>query len=191
MIGTSSATSQAFGNLQVVNAGAIFKIGLLPILAGLTGLRADSTTWLLDPDPYTSDADAALVRCKVRRIAPLGIDEHRYRADNTGTDETGNRDIVLTLRAECYDLSVEAGELLGRILTGLMFAATGDALEAIGLAYQKNSGITDLSHQVDNRVVNAASVDVWLNGVSNVSTPDAGQIASVDTTNQVPGTITH
>lgn len=178
----------AFGAWQVLNAGVVFKTALLGILQPLTHLQTCSVVWELDPDPMVSPSDAAIVKIRMRRIKAVGVDEHRYGDDYTL--ECGQREVMLTFRAEAYDYEVEASEILNRIIGGLWWVATGQALNAIGLAYQKAEGTADFAYTADTRVVNVATCDIRFNGCSNFFNEAIGTIASVDGNNIIPGTLT-
>lgn len=179
------------------------KAGLLGVLKQISGLGAYSVAWGLDPDPTVSDTDMASIRVKVRQYQPNGTDEHRYSySDGTfTTEEIGQRIILLTLRAEAYNISVEAHEYLEIVRASLNYLSTADTLNSYNLSFAKAAPTVDVSYDVDNRAVNAATMDIWLNGVldNSSSLKDNEQyrrltqttwIQTVNGNNKIPGTFT-
>src|ERR1035438_9216731 len=102
------------------------KVNLLAIIGGLTDKSPAATTWGLDPQTIVGDQDRAQISLQVFSIMPLGVDEHR-RTLSDGTDgypvgtwwvlEIGSREVIINVRVEAYDFSVEAAELVDQIRT--------------------------------------------------------------------------
>jgi hypothetical protein len=183
--GTFTSTSYASGALVFASVQVLQKAAFVGILAPLSGLSPGSHIWSKDPIPFISPLDAAVVYLTVRSIKTRGIDD--LRPDVTA----GDRDLCVTIRAEAFNLSVEASEILNRILTGLQRPSTNLLLGNIGLSYMKNGGMAEISYQIDNRAVNAAIADVFFNGIINdfPGVDPSGNIATVNTNNIVPGVI--
>lgn len=171
------------------------KSGLQIIILGLSGLtQSTSVIWGLDPTPFISDVDRAMIYMKVRQFQPEGNDDTRYSLSGTTftTEQCGQRVTVLTMRAEVYDQSLEASDLLETVRVGLRLPTTIVALNAINLAYVRCGPTQDVNYEIDNRVVNAATMEVWLNGIVDISSTqnNEGWIETVNSNNKIPGTIT-
>lgn len=170
------------------------KAALLAIIAPLTGLSSPtSVLWANDPQPMISDIDQAKVTIKLTSIGANGIDEARYTfTDNSElsppapslfeTSEVGQRDVVLSLRAEVFEAGAEAVEILDAVRTGLRKQSTADALNGILLAVQTMEPTVDLPTTYDNRVVSVASMDVKLAGLAQSSETEVG-FGWIDTVN--------
>jgi hypothetical protein len=178
------------------------KVSLLALILKISGL-AGGVVWIDDPLPTASGALQAQIKLKLSSFAGNGVDETRftYTAGSPGTLDTtqvGNRNIVLSVRAECYRRSAEAGELLDRIRTRLKRNSSLQTLLGLNLAIQTMAPTAYLPTTYDNRVLSVASMDVMLGGVqiddiSNDTDPSGeGEtwIDTVDGDNQIPGTIT-
>ncbi len=179
--------------------------GLRSIIAGLTELSDSATNWATDGDPFVGDMDRAKVTLDLFSMSALAVDEHRraygppgYPADAFVTTEIGNRTLVITVMAETYDGGAQAAELVDRIRTGIRTEATTAKLNAINLAFVWAEQATRVKRVVDSRVVNVAIADFTFAGiaqqVSSVVRDGSGDVGgwiqTVNTTNQVPGTLT-
>jgi hypothetical protein len=182
------------------------KEGFRSIIAGLASRAniADAGThWAMDNDPMVGDQDRAKVTLDLTMLEALAVDEHRrtlsdgtdgYPAGTFETLEIGNRELIVNIRVEAYDASVEAAEIIDLIRTGIRAEAITAKLDAIRLAFVHASATTRLPTSYDTRVVSVASADFEFGGIASLTTvilPGVGgdYIASVDTNNSIPGTI--
>lgn len=176
------------------------KEGLRTIIASLTDLSDYATSWDLDPERPVGDTDRAKVSLKLMSVHAIGVDEHRrvynppgYPAGSFVTTEIGNREIRVTVYAECYDATVEAAELLDQIRTRIRADAVTAQLNAINLALEWAEKTVMLPTVHDNRLVSAAACDFRFGAIASwvSSVTTAGDwIATVDGNNVIPGTLT-
>jgi hypothetical protein len=181
------------------------KEGFRSIIASLTGLSDGATVWDLDPQPFVSPNDRAKVVLQLFSLTSLGVDEHRmaygppgYPANAMVTTEIGNRTLKITMRAEAFDATAEASEILDLIRTGVRADAVVAQLNAINIALVETGPATFVSYQVDERMVNAAIADFTFAGIAQQTSAIAidgtpalgGYISTVNTNNAVPGTLT-
>ena len=164
------------------------------IIAGLTDLSDGAVVWTLDPQPFVSDQDRARVVLQLFSLTSLGVDEHRraygpagYPSNAFVTTEIGNRTLRITMRAEAFDKSVEAAEILDRIKTGIRAERVRDQLDAIAIALVDTGPATYVSYQVDERVVNAAIADFTFAGIAQHVTTEIPDGAIDPTSQSVPG----
>lgn len=174
-------------------------------LAGF-GLSDAATRWDIDPNAAIGDQDRAVVGLDVFSMSALAVDEHR-RFLSDGTDgyaagtfwvlEIGNREVVITVKAEAFDRGVEAAEIIDYIRTGIRADAATAALNAIGMAYVWSTKAIRVPARVDSRALNTAVADFEFGAigqqVSLVVPPGVGgdYIATVDgPSNIVLGTLT-
>ena len=157
-----------------------------------------AVVWALDPEPFVSDQDRYRVVLQLFGLESLGVDEHRqafgppgYPVDNLVYTELGNRTLRITVRAEAFDASVEAAEILDIVRTGIRTEASTEALNALNLAFVESHGSTYVRYIVDDRHVSAAIADFVFAGIAQlVSNPNADYIETVNGNDIVPGTIT-
>lgn len=178
------------------------KDGLLAIIQQVSDLPVGSVFWSLDPNPAVSDTARAQVKLEVFDMYALGVDEHRrhvsdgtdgYPLNTFWTQEIGNRHVVINVRAEAFDKSVEAAEIIDRIRTLIRADATTAQLDALRLAYVWSEKAHRLPTAYDQRVVNAATADFTFAGIANIVSDvqnNQGWIDTVNTTNLIPGTLT-
>jgi hypothetical protein len=177
------------------------KVGLRAIISSLTGLADGEIFWENDPNPFPGEQSRAQVKLKLFGLSTIGIDEHRnafnppgYPANSFVTTEIGNREVIISIRVEMYDLSAEAAELCDAIRTGMRAAAVRDRLNAINLALESTTPTKMLPTTYDNRVVSVATFDIQFGGiasqVSQVQAPNTGWIQTVNGNNIVTGTFT-
>lgn len=179
--------------------------GLQAVIASLTDLAPDATFWSIDPRPYVSDENRAQVLLTLEHVDQLGIDEHRrhvsdgtdgYPAGTFVTQEIGNRDFVVNVRAEVYDRAVEAAELVDQVRTRIRAEFVRDQLNALAIALVDVGQTIMLPTTYDNRVVSVAAADFTFAGIAqwvNTIAPNVGgdYIKEVnDAQNDVPGTFT-
>ncbi len=177
---------------------------LRAIIGSLTGLSDSATYWGIDPNSAIGDSDRAQVQLDLFSMSALAVDEHRrYLSDGTDgysagtywTLEIGNRELVITVRAEALDKAVEAEEIIDQIRTSVRSDAVTAKLNAINLAFVWATKATRLPARIDSRAVNTAVADFEFAGiaqfVSSVIPPGVGgdYIATVNTNNVVPGTL--
>jgi hypothetical protein len=182
-----------------------FREVIAGILNNACGLSRNATRWETDPRGMISDTDRADVSLEVFSMSALAVDEHRVvynlpgqPANSLTTSEIGNRTIVITLRAEAFDKSVEASELIDAIRTGIRAETVTAQLNAINLAYVWSEQATRVRVTVDERVVNTAIADFTFAGIAQQVTSvvidgsgaEGGWIQTVDGNNIVPGTLT-
>lgn len=186
---------------------AVNKTGLMAIIQPLTGLLATSVSWDHDPEGMVSDVDTIQVTLLLRTFVQYGTDDRRFTFTNITdpahstyqNDVVGQRSTTLVVRAESYNRSSEAGELLELLRTRLQRNSVLYALNAINLAYQTSRLITDLPTIYDNRVVSVAVLEIDLSAISvDLGTiqnggfeTGQGWIDTVDGNNIIPGTITN
>ena len=176
----------------------IDKEGLRKVIASLTDLSMNATRWDLDPEAFVSDQDRAAVILKVFRMGHgVDVDEHRpvfdapgYPANQLVITEMGERRFTITVRAEAYDKSVEAAEILDSIRTRIRSEASTEALNALSIALITTHDAIAVAYKVDERVVNTAIADFEFSGVASfVSDTNAPFILTVNGNNVVPGVI--
>jgi hypothetical protein len=182
--------------------------GLLAVITGIAettwGLGATVAFWEDDPNPMVSDTDAAQITLSAPKIDAVGVDEHRrhlsdgtdgYAAGTFWTLEVGNRKVMITIKAQTFNKGVAAAELVDAIRTGLSSDTVTAQLNALNLAFVWASNSVRIKVNVDERVVSTAAADFEFAGVSQfvsqVILPGVGgdYIASVNTNNIVPGTV--
>lgn len=177
--------------------------GFRRIIVGLSGLHDGAVVWDLAPAPIIGDSDRALVTLEIFNISAVHVDEHRayyFTADGEEPNgaaeffQVGNRHVVITMRAEAFDVEEEATEILDRIRTGVRADAITAQLDALNLAFVWAEPTMRFHKHVDTRVVNSAICDFTFAGIAQQITrvipPNAGgdYIQTVNTTNLVPGT---
>ncbi len=156
-------------------SAVVDKVGLRAIISSLTGLADGETFWVNDPNPYPGAESRAQVKLKLFSLSTIGIDEHRTAFNPPGypdqtlvTTEIGNREVMISILVEMYDLSAEACELCDAIRTGLRAAAVRDMLNGINLALEATTTTKMLPTTYDNRVISAASFDIQFGGIASV-----------------------
>lgn len=183
-------------------ANVLDKDGLLAIIQSLTGLSPGACFWSLDPNPAVGDTDRAQVKLEVFNMEALGVDEHRrhvsdgtdgYPANTYWVQEIGNRHAVINIRAEAFDRSVEASEIIDRIRTLIRANTITDQLNAINLAYVWSEKALRVPNAADTRALNTATADFTFAGIANIVSEvqeQQGWIDTVNTNNTIPGTLT-
>ena len=204
------AANQATELLQLIglnpNASVVNKPGLAAIVQScLLNISPFGVLWKNDPQSFVSDQDRGRIVLDVFSIRGLAWDERRrvyglpgYPANAFVTVLLGNRTVIVNVRAEGFDASVEAAEIIDQIRSNIYSDASVAALNAINLAYVSAEPAVRVDYKVDERVVNAALCDITFAGiaqhVSSVSIDGSGDdvttIATVNTDNTVPGTLT-
>jgi hypothetical protein len=189
------------------NKPVLDKAGFAAVIAScLTSLSPAAVVWKNDPQPFIGDQNRARVVLDLFSMTGLAWDERRrvynlpgYPPNSFVTVLLGNRTLIITIRAEAFDASVEAAEIIDQIRSKLYSDASNDALNAINIAYVDSIAAVRVSYQVDERVVNAAIADFTFAGVAqhvsgiavdgNVPGPGTGPtwIQTVDGNNIVPG----
>jgi hypothetical protein len=155
------------------NKNVLDKDGFSKIVADVTGLSENGVTWKTDPDPFIGDQDRARVVLDLFSMTGLGWEERRRRYNVPGypanalvTILLGNRTLIITVRAEAFDKSVEAAELIDKLRSATLADDTIEDLNALNLAFVSASAATRVSYVVDERVVNAAIADFTFAGVA-------------------------
>jgi hypothetical protein len=186
------------------------KTDLLALIQGWTGLTPLAAAtgtgyvaglncgWAKDPNFHVNSDDAAAVWLSLRSIKGNGIDDTVQSFNNTGNPatssisetQTGQRDAVLSIRVEMYDLSAEAAEILDKLRTRFGSFDGSASLNAIGLAWQGCEGSVDLPTEYDNRVVSVASMDVRLSALASYVWTSPVGTGWVDTVVPPVGTFT-
>lgn len=171
------------------------KDALLAIVGPLTGLSQDAIVWGLDGQPAVNEVDNAIVRFVVRGFAGVGVDQTvRVYDSTTGANQSqqvGQRVLRIQVLCEAYDAGVEASEILDQLRTGLFTDDTTNATTAANLAFQRATGTVNVPTEYEERVVNAATFDLFLGGaaVTDLLPPrdgTPGWIATVNGNNKVP-----
>lgn len=182
------------------------KEGFRKVIVNLSGLQDTSVVWGLDPQPFLSDQDRAIVRLQIFSVQSEGWDEYRrdlgppgYPADAYVTTTIGNRTVQVTMRVEAFDKSVEAAEILDGIYTQMQSVDADLQLDAIALAFVDAQPTTSLNFTVDERVVNTAIRDFSFGGIAQrvIKVERTGQVSSsagdpgttIDTINAGDGVI--
>jgi hypothetical protein len=179
------------------------------IIVSLSGLSDTAVIWDTDPRPFIGDQDRALVVLDLFSLRGEGWDETRsaygppgYPANAYVTTLYGNRTLVITIRVEEYDKSVEASEIIDSIRLGVHDVQVDLQFDGIRLAFSESSQSTRVKYIVDERVVNAAIADFMFLGAAQKVTsviidgtvgPNnrGAYITNVnDANNDIPGTLT-
>jgi hypothetical protein len=181
--------------IRVVN-----KEAFQDVVRQLSGLSANAVYWENDGVPFVGDQDRAVISMTLKTLDAVAVDEHRRDLGPPGypvtafvTTEIGNREVFITLRAETFDKTVEAGELLDQIRTGIRAEGVRDQLNAISLAYEWSSKTIVMPTVVDQRIVSAAAADFRFGGIGQLVSSiqnNQGWISTVNNTNTIPGTVT-
>lgn len=190
------------GNLPIVNKDAFAAI----IANCLTSLSANAVVWKLDPQPFIGDTDRARIVLDVFSIMGDGWDERRrvyglpgYPPNAYVTVMLGNRIVHVTVRAEAFDKSVEAAELVDQVRSNIFSDDNNAALNAINLAWVDAEAAVRMDYHVDERAVNCAVADFTFNGIAqhvsgiaiDGNVPGLGTgptwIETVNTDNEIPG----
>lgn len=143
-----------------------------------------------DPN-YTIGQDAACVKLKWKNLQEQGTPDERPEYDATRDVYTSNfvgwRQGVLTLLCESYDAEREAGDILDGILLRMRRNSSKDARASAKVGLVSMGNVLDVSQQVDNRMVNMATVDVFFQ-VLNIDSQDGAEtwIETVNTNNVIP-----
>jgi hypothetical protein len=181
-------------------------LALIKKVSGLTG----GVYWIEDPNPTASGEIPtatgpvqAQIKLDLRGLTGVGVDETQYTytpgsPGSLDTTQTGCRQVTLIVRAEMYRRADEADELLDKIRTRLRRRSSLATLLGLNLAIATIGPTISIPTRYDNRVISCSLMEVVLNGVAiddiSTDTDPAGEgetwIATVDTTNNIPGTIT-
>lgn len=139
----------------------------------LTTLSPNAVVWKTDPEPFVGDQDRARIELDLFSMTGVAWDERRrvydlpgYPANAFVTVLLGNRTLIVTVRAEAFDASVQAAELIDQVRSNLYSDDSNDALNAINLAYVEATAAVRVSYRVDERVVNCAIADFTLAGIA-------------------------
>lgn len=181
------------------------KPGFLALIDSLTGLQPGATVWVNDPRPMIGDVNFAQVTLEMFSSTALGIDEHRREsstdpvsgAPTMTSDDLGNRDIMITVKAYTYVYEAEATEILESIRAGLRLETSVAAMDVINLALVWAGTITRIPTVADNRALSSAALDIKIAGVSHIQTiTTSGWITSIgpdpsSPNPTIPGTLTY
>jgi hypothetical protein len=175
--------------------------GFIALIQSLTGVQ--NVVFSHDRTPQIGDIDRAQIVLTYKSMVARHVDEHRpvwndpaYPPGTSYVLEIGNRDVIVSVRAEVYDGGAEAIELIEAIRIGIRSAAATETLNGMLLAFQGMSPAVDRHFIAETREVCAAVADIRLGGISRVKTgiilPGQGgdYIAEILPNNIIPGTLT-
>jgi hypothetical protein len=175
--------------------------GFIALIKSLTGIQ--NVVFSHDPTPQIGDIDRAQIVLTYKSVVARHVDEHRpvwsdpaYPVGTSYVLEIGNRDVIVSVRAEVYDGGAEAIELIEAIRIGIRSAASTESLNEMMLAFQWMSPAVDRQFKAETREVCAAVADIRLSGISMVKTgiilPGQGgdYIAEILPNNTITGTFT-
>jgi hypothetical protein len=196
----NAAPGTVIGNGVAVTSYAVLpKEALRQLFAAFTPYQSTSVVWANDPQPIVGDCDAAKITLQLMSISQNGIDDFTQQYNDTGNPATstltsttvGQRDVVIQVKVEVYDFTIEACEVLD--FMQFMFRAASTtfgyaALNAVGLAWADNTKAVQLPTSYDNRVVSCASMDVQFNALANFQFTDQPGLGWVDTVIAPAGT---
>jgi hypothetical protein len=174
-------------------ASVLDRTGLQTLIASLASLDVSNVEW--DPDPsaaMVSPESATRVTLTLFGLSALGVDEHRvafspggYPANSMVTTEIGNRDIIVNIMVEAYDLAIEAAEVMDRIRTGIRADASTATLNGLNLALVWMTRTTRVRMTAEQRAVSVATADLKLAGIAQLVSSvqvGAGWIDQIDST---------
>lgn len=175
----------------------IDKVALMGYLQPLTGLLVTSVIWENDPNPFVSPTDNAIVKFKITSYGGRGIDDViRTYTGPAGSDpaflttvQQGLRSFNLQVKAETYNKSSEAVEVLETLRMALRNLENINTLNGLGISLFNIGDTLDLPTHYDNRVVSAAIMTVYM-GATNTYTQAPsldGWVDTVNTDDFVPG----
>lgn len=172
----------------------------------LQSISLNGVVWKTDPEPFVGDQDRARVVLDLFSMTGLGWEERRrvyglpgYPSNAYVTVLLGNRTLTITMRAEAFDKSVEAAEIIDQIRSAMLSDDVVDALNAINIAFVSDGPAVRVDYAVDTRVVNCCIADFTFAGIAqhvsgvaidgNVPTPFGTSPTWIETVDKPVGTI--
>ena len=172
-----------------MSAPVLDEDGLMTILQPLTGLSPAACLWGLRPERQVNAGDFARVTMRNRGILPRGTDQHIRTIDPTtglmSVQQLGQRDIRVTILAESFAPQLAAAEILENVRTGLYDEDVVNALNAIGLAFQRCVVTSELPTVYDEEVISAAVMDLYLGGFKLTDAKSATWIETINGDNSL------
>lgn len=147
-----------------------------------------------DPEPFGSHP-TTLIYLYPSTVSVNGTDESRATYDDIDdvnvTEQCGVRRVTLRVKVLAYDVNAMEASLMETIRSRLYRKSSKAALRAVNLALIGVEAITSQDRADDGRNVMWGSMDVMLAwAVSETdTTAEGGIVETVNTTNEVPGTV--
>lgn len=168
------------------------------IQALVTPLGDVLVTWKDQPTPYVPPGTKTLFKLGVGPASTLGWGDRRLNYDpsaplNAEMTETlvEVRKFTLKILCECFDQTdgATAWNYLETVRTRLGWYSSVQALLKVNVAINSDGPLQDLSRTVDNRVLSAASYDVFMSTFA-VETDTANPFGYIETIEGPTGTLT-